>query len=115
MVGSQGQVSGRVEECIDSGGHSATTAVSQDNNEPQAASQVIDRVSQAAKYIVADSIAGNPDHEQVVRSFVEDQFDRHAGVGAAKHRREGALFGQDLFARLHNEVTCIDLDDATHG
>ena len=67
VVGCQRQIPGRLKERIDCGRHRTTAAVPQDDNKPQAAPQMIDCVSQAAEHVVAETVAGNPDDEQVVR------------------------------------------------
>jgi hypothetical protein len=87
--------------------------VSKDDDEPQAGAQMVYRISQAAEYVVAQAVAGNPDHEQIIRSFVEDQFDRHSRVGAAEHRRKWTVFRRALFARQQTEIAGIDVNDAS--
>ena len=85
------------------------------NDEPQAGPQMVYRISQAAEYVVTEAIAGNPDHEQVIRSFVEDQFDRHPRVGAAEHSRKWAVFRRSLLASQQTEIAGIDVNDASYA
>ena len=93
MVCCQGEVSRRVQKCIDSGRDCAAAAVSQDDDKAQIALQVFNGVSQAAKYIATQAIAGNSDYEQVIRALTKDQFNGHPRVRAAEHRRKRLLAG----------------------
>jgi hypothetical protein len=73
---------------------------------------MLDRVPQAAEYVSAQAIARNPNHEQVIWSFVEDQFDRDPRGGAAQHCGERPLPGYALFTRLQTQIVQINLDGA---
>ena len=65
--------------------------MAQDDDRLQAGVEVIDRVAQTAENVAAESVAGDANDEQVVRTFAEDQFDWNPGIGAADDCREGPL------------------------
>ena len=44
-------------------------------------------------------LPATPNYKKVVWSFIEDQFDRHTGVRAAKNGGKWTLFWQPLVAR----------------
>ena len=62
----------------------------------QATAQMFDSILQAAKHLATKAIASDPDHEKVIRSFIEYQLDRDARIGAAKDRRETAAVSGPL-------------------
>ena len=80
IVGDQRQISRRVEKGIDRCGEGAAAAVAEDDDQSETALQMLDCVAQAPQYIVAKAIAGYTDHEQVVRAFIENEFDRYPRV-----------------------------------
>jgi hypothetical protein len=87
--------------------------VPQDDYKAQTLAQMVDRVSQATQYINSETIAGHPNHKEVVRPFVEDQFDRHPCIGAADHYRERALPGRVIVAG-QTEIPWINLYGASN-
>src|SRR6476469_4475276 len=72
---------------------------------------MVDGVVQATEHLGAQSIARDTEHEQVVRSFVEYQLDRHPGVGAAEDGRERALTGGSAVACRQADIAGVDPDD----
>jgi hypothetical protein len=84
--------------------------VSQHDDELEAAAQVLHRVPEAAQHLRAEAVAGDANHEQVVRALVEDQLDRHARVGAAQDGGVGPLLGRARVVRRDSEVLRIDVD-----
>ncbi|HTI79376.1 MAG TPA: hypothetical protein VL614_02875, partial [Acetobacteraceae bacterium] len=111
MVGDQWQISRRVEKGIDRGGEGAAAAVAEDDDQSQAALQMLDGVAQASQYIVAKAIAGDTDHEEVVGAFIENEFDRHSRVRAAQHGRKRTM-PRLSFSGYQAEILRIDLDNA---
>jgi hypothetical protein len=51
------------------------------------------RILDATRYTRRDDIAGDPDHEQVAETLIEDQLRRHARIAAAQNHGEGLLTG----------------------
>ena len=95
----------RLEKNIDSGRYGPAAAVPQDDDKLQAATEVIERVPEAAEYFAAEAIASDTDDEQVIRALIEYQLDRDACVRAAKHRGKGALLGRARAAQVEPEIT----------
>jgi hypothetical protein len=54
--------------------------VPQDDDKSQASAEMLNRVPQTAKHVATQTIAGDADHKQVIRAFIEDQLDWHPRV-----------------------------------
>jgi hypothetical protein len=52
---------------------------------------VVGGIAQAAQHLGAEDVAGDADHEQVVRPLAEDQLGRDPGIGAAEQGGIGPL------------------------
>jgi hypothetical protein len=89
--------------------------VAKHHDQPQAVPQVVDGIAQTAEHIVAEAVAGDTNDEQVIRAFVEDEFDRHARIRATQHRRKGALFRWPPIFAQHAKVSRVHLDDTMSG
>ena len=85
--------------------------MSQDDDELQASAEVVNGIFQAAQDFCTQAIAGNADYEKIIRPFVEDQFDRHASVRAAKNDGERTLFWQRRVAGQEPQITRINKDN----
>src|SRR5262245_29628017 len=85
------QVKARTEEYIHRGGHRAASAMSKDDNEFEAAPQALDGEFQATQHVAAKTVTGHSDDKEIVRSFIEDQFQRDPRVRAAKNGRKRTL------------------------
>ena len=51
----------------------------------------VDRIFDAGQGLRIAGVAGNPDHKELPKSCVENEFRRNSAVGAAEHDRKGAL------------------------
>src|ERR1700749_411190 len=100
MVGRHGQVSGRLKESIDGGGQCSTAAVPQDDDKSQASAEMLNRVPQTAKHVATQTIAGDADHKQVIRAFIEDQLDWHPRVRTAQNRGKWMLTWRALLTQV---------------
>jgi hypothetical protein len=80
MFAGESKVIRWVEEHVDCRRQRPTAAVSQHNDQLEIVAQVLDRKFQAAQHFRAQTVAGHADDKKIVRSFVEDQFDRHASI-----------------------------------
>ena len=85
--------------------------MSQDDDELQRAAEVLHGVFQTAEHLASQTIACHANDEQIVRAFVENQFDRHAGIRAAQHDGKRALLQRPGLVRQQPEVARIDRDD----
>ena len=111
MLLGEREVRTRVDHDIHGSGNRAAAAVPEDDNEFQAAAEMVDGIAQASEHFAAEAISRDSDHEEVVRSLVENQFDGHARIGTTEHRGEGRLLGRTLLARLESEIARVDRDD----
>jgi hypothetical protein len=111
MIGGQCQVTCRIEKRVDRGRKSAAAAVTEDDNEPEAAPQVFRSIAKAPEDLIAESITGYSNDEQIVRPFIEDQFDRYACVRAPQHHGEGTLIRRAAIAFLHTKILRIHVND----
>ncbi len=66
----------------DGGGNRATLFVAEDDDKIRA--KVLDGVFDAAEDFVVDHVASIADHEEIAQSCVENQFGRHARIGASE-------------------------------
>jgi hypothetical protein len=73
------------------------------------------RIVQAAHDIVAQTIAGDPDDEQVVRAFGKDKLDRNARIGAADDRRKQLLSRRGAAPRKQSDIIRVDIDAQACG
>jgi hypothetical protein len=69
---------------------------------------MVDGVLQAAKHLIAETIAGYPDYEKVIGTFIEYEFDRNARVRAAEYRGKGPLLL--ICHTAQSKVARVDLD-----
>ena len=77
-----------------------------------AAAQMLDCILEAAKNFAAKPIAGDPNDEQVIRTFIEDEFDGDTCIGASENRSERTLLRASILALHHPEILQIDIDNA---
>ena len=114
VIGDQRQVFGRFKKSIHGGGQGSTTAVPKYYDKSEASSQMFDRVPQTAKHVVPQTIAGDADNKQVIRPFIEDQFDRYPRIGTAQYRGEWQLTWRTPSVCLDTKIACIDLDNTAY-
>ena len=76
---------------------------------------MIDGVVQAAAHIVAQRVAGDAHDEQVIGTFVEDQFDRNPCIGAPEDRGKRSLLQRSGAGRQQAQIVRIDRDDSTRS
>jgi hypothetical protein len=87
---------GRPVELFDGGENGAALRVSQHDDKPRA-------VTLGGEFDTADlrwrnDVAGDADDEEIAEALVEDDFRRHARIGAAQNNRERLLAGGNLYA-----------------
>ena len=111
MLRCEGQVVAGIQEHIDSAGDSATSAMSQNNDELQTAAQMLYGIFQAAQDVRAQNVACHSDDEEVVRAFAENKFDGHPRIRAAENRGEGMLDGR-LFTGDQAQIAGIDRNNS---
>ena len=107
------QVFGRLQERVDRRRDSAAATMTKHHQKLQVGTEMFDSVAQAAEHVAAQLVAGDTDHEQVIRALVEDQFDRDSGIRTAEDTRKGSLRGARRIARQQAEIVSIDRDHAT--
>src|SRR5690242_16323597 len=91
MLLCQRQVLGRLQENLHGFGYGATTGVTQNYYQPQTAAKAIHSVIQAPQDLGTQSITCDTQNEKVVRSLIEDQFDRDPGIRAPENGCIGTL------------------------
>ena len=91
MLGRERQIVDWVKEHVYGVRQRAASAVAQRNDQFEAAAQVLNRIFQASKNFAAQAVTRNADHKKIVRSLIENEFYRNAGIRAAQNSREGSL------------------------
>ena len=77
----------------------------------QTRAEVIERIPQTTENIIAEGVAGDPDHKQIVGTFVEYQFGRNPCIGASKDGRERPLAWRRRAALHKTKIAQIDIND----
>ena len=77
-----------------------------------AAAQMLDCILEAAKNFAAKPIAGDPNDEQVIRTFIKDEFDGDSCIRASENRGERTLLRASIPALHKPEILQIDIDNA---
>ena len=85
--------------------------MSQDNDELQGTTQMINCISQTAKHFYPKAVARHPHNKEIVRPFVENKFDWHTGIRTAEHGGKRTLLWQTGAARHQSQIVGIDRDD----
>lgn len=98
---------GRLGGMVDGGLDGTALAVSED--EDQLDIEVIDPVFDAGGDVGVGDVAGDADDEEVAEALVEEEFRRHAGVGAAEDDGEGVLGGFEGGAPVAGFVGVLQL------
>ena len=65
--------------------------MTEDDQEPEAAFEILNGVVDAPQTLRAQHVAGNANHEQLVGRLIEDPLDRDAGVRATQDQSIGSL------------------------
>jgi hypothetical protein len=81
------------------------------DNHFHATAQLLDSILQAAKHLASETVASNPNDEQVIGTLVEDEFDRNPCVGASENRSEWSVFRTFRAALRQSDILRVDLDD----
>src|SRR5262245_53124255 len=71
MFGRERQIVTWVQENVYGRRESAASAVAQRNDELEAAAEVLNRILQASKHFRTQSVTGNADDKEIVRSLIE--------------------------------------------
>ena len=85
------------------------------SNDLHAAAQMLDCILEAAKNFAAKPIAGDPNDEQVIRTFIKDELDRDTRIRASENRSERTLPRASILALHHPEILQINIDNALCG
>src|SRR5262249_13994609 len=95
-------------------GHRATAAMSENDDELEAAAQVLGGILQTPEHVTTEAIAGDPDDEQIVRSLVEDQLQRDPRIRAAENGSKRTLQRCPRGALRQPQLAGVALDDPAH-
>ena len=85
--------------------------MSQHDDELQRAAQMLHGIFQAAKHLCSKAVTGHADNKEIVRSLIEDEFDWHTGVGAAKDGGKWTLLWRAGAAWRKTQIPRVDRDD----
>ena len=85
--------------------------MSQDNNELQSTTQVLDRIFQAAEHLRSEAVTCDADNKEIIWPLVENELDRYAGIRTAEHGGKWTLFWHSSAARREAQIARIDRDE----
>ena len=83
--------------------------MAQNDDELQTSAQILHGIFQATEYVRAQTIAGHANHEEIVRSLSENEFDRYSGIRATEYGGERMLLWRPYVSRQQAQVAGIDL------